>query len=105
MVKKGNFFIGNYSNEYVVKHKILAYILDEELKGLISLSDQVNGHVVGLLVVALLRLDYAHEQRVQDPRRDLIGLVEQRMQDVEEETLDSCVRFVTVKQQQHKNNY
>lgn len=46
---------------------------------LIALAYEIYSQIVGFFVVALLRLDDTREQRVEDARRDLVGLVEKRM--------------------------
>lgn len=71
--------------------------MNEKLEMLIALADEIHGQVVGLFVVALLRLDDTREQRVQDARRDLVGLVEKRMEDVEDESFDAHVGFFAFK--------
>ena len=72
-----------------------AYVLNEELEMLIAALEQVDGHRVRLLVVALLRFDDAREERVEDTRGDLVRFVEQRTEQVEQERLDLGGGLVT----------
>ena len=74
----------------------LSYILYEKLKRLISLSNQINSEVICIFIIALLRLDNTREERIQDTRRYLIGLVEQWVQYVKKETFYPHIGLITV---------